>query len=129
MTPIKLYLLRAVYDWAVENGLTPHLIVDAVQPGVRVPSGSVQEGKIVLNVSPRAVQRFALSDQTVTFSARFGGRQFDIECPIPAVRAVYARENGQGVAFPEAEESSTPDTDPNTPAPAPRKGPVLKRIK
>lgn len=127
MTPLKLYLLRAVYDWAVENGFTPHLVVDASHPGVHVPSASVQEGKIVLNVSPRAVQRFELNEQAVTFSARFGGKPFEIECPIPAVRAVYARENGQGVAFPEAEESPGPDS--NSPAPAPRKGPVLKRVK
>lgn len=129
MTPLKLYLMRAVYDWAIENGLTPHLIVDAGQPGVRVPSRSVQEGNIVLNVAPRAVQSFSLNDRIVTFSARFGGKAFDIECPIPAVRAIYARENGQGVAFPEAEDSSTPGPGPNSKPPVPRKGPVLKRIK
>ena len=72
MTPLKLFLVRAVYDWAVENGFTPHLIVDASQPGVRVPSASVQEGKIVLNVAPRAVQGFVLDDRSVRFSARFG---------------------------------------------------------
>jgi stringent starvation protein B len=129
MTPLKLYLVRAVYDWAVENGLTPHLIVDAGQAGVRVPSASVQEGKIVLNIAPRAVQAFALDDQSVRFSARFGGKPFNIECPIVAVRAIYARENGQGVAFPEAEEPAAPDPQSGTPTPVPRKGPVLKRIK
>ncbi|HEX9811883.1 MAG TPA: ClpXP protease specificity-enhancing factor [Burkholderiales bacterium] len=129
MTPLKLYLVRAVYDWAVENGFTPHLIVDASQTGVRVPSASVQEGKIVLNVAPHAVQAFAMDDQSVRFCARFGGKPFDIECPIAAVRAVYARENGQGVAFPETEEPAAPDPHANTPTPVPRKGPVLKRIK
>ncbi len=129
MVPLKLYLLRAVYDWAVENGFTPHLIVDATQPGVRVPAGSAQDGRVVLNVSPRAVQRFALDGRAVTFSARFGGKAFDVECALPAIRAIYARENGQGVGFPEAE-----DTPPTAPAPGaaarpPRKGPVLKRIK
>lgn len=129
MSPLKPYLVRAVYDWAVENGFTPHLIVDANQPGVRVPPTSVQEGKIVLNVAPRAVQAFAMDDNSVRFSARFGGKPFDIECPVAAVRAVYARENGQGVAFPETEEPVAPDPNTNTPTPAPRKGPVLKRIK
>ena len=129
MTPLKLFLVRAVYDWAVENGFTPHLIVDASQPGVRVPSASVQEGKIVLNVAPSAVQGFELDDRSVRFSARFGGKPFGIECPIVAVRAIYARENGQGVAFPETEEPLTPDPPSGTPAPPPRKGPVLKRIK
>ena len=129
MTPLKLYLVRAVYDWAVENGLTPHLIVDASQAGVRVPTASVQEGKIVLNIAPRSVQAFALDDQSVRFSARFGGKPFDIECPIAAVRAIYARENGQGVAFPETEEPAAPDPQSGTPTPVQRKGPVLKRIK
>lgn len=127
MTPLKLYLLRAVYDWAVENGFTPHLIVDAGHPGVRVPSGSVQDGKIVLNISPHAVQRFVLDASAVTFSARFGGKPFEVECGLPAVRAIYARENGQGVGFPESEE--TPPPTPTSTARTPRKGPVLKRIK
>lgn len=129
MTPLKLYLLRAVYDWAVENGFTPHIIVDAGQPGVRVPSAHVQDGKIVLNVSPHAIQRFEPNAQAVTFSARFGGNPFDVECPLAAVRAVYARENGQGVAFPDSEEPTAPSPEPGTPGPPARKGPVLKRIK
>jgi stringent starvation protein B len=65
----------------------------------------------------------------VRFSARFGGKPFDIECPIPAVRAIYARENGQGVAFPETEEPAAPEPPPSAPMPVARKGPVLKRIK
>jgi stringent starvation protein B len=131
MTSIKLYLLRAVYDWAVENGLTPHLIVDASHTGVRVPTPYVQDGKIVLNVSPQAVQGFELTAEWVTFSARFGGQSHTIECPLPAVRAVYARENGQGVAFPDSEETPPATTPPQPGAPMStlRKGPVLKRIK
>lgn len=129
MTPLKLYLLRAVYDWAVENGFTPHLIVDATQPGVRVPTNAVQDGKVVLNISPRAVQHLALDAQAVAFSARFGGKPFGVECALAAVRAIYARENGQGVGFPEGEEPSGPAPAPSRPAPGARKGPVLKRIK
>ncbi len=129
MTPLKLYLLRAVYDWAVANGFTPHLIVDAGQPGVRVPTASVQDGKIVLNVSPQAVQAFSLTAAAVNFSARFGGKSYDVECPLPAVRAVYARENGQGVAFPDSEETPPTTTPAGSTASVPRKGPVLKRIK
>ncbi|MBI3899163.1 MAG: ClpXP protease specificity-enhancing factor [Gammaproteobacteria bacterium] len=129
MTPLKLYLLRAVYDWTVEGGLTPHVIVDAGQPEVSVPSAYVQDGKIVLNVAARAVQHFELTEQALSFSARFGGRPFNVFCPLAAIRAIYARENGQGIAFPEAEEA-TPSTPPDvTPPPVPRKGPVLKRIK
>ncbi|MFL6622639.1 MAG: ClpXP protease specificity-enhancing factor [Sulfurifustaceae bacterium] len=128
MTPLKLYLLRAVYDWAIENALTPHLVVDASHPGVRVPAGYVQDGKVVLNVSPRATQALQLNADGVVFSARFGGKPYDIECPLPAVRALYARENGQGVAFPESDEGP-PTTGPAAPPATPRKGPVLKRIK
>lgn len=127
MIPLKLYLLRAVYDWAVENGFTPHLIVDAAYPGVRVPPGTVQDGKVVLNIAPRAVQRLTLAAPTISFSARFGGKPFEVECALVAVRAIYARENGQGVGFPESDETPTPEPEP--PAPPPRKGPVLKRIK
>ncbi len=129
MTPLKLYLLRAVYDWAVASGFTPHLIVAAGLPGVQVPSAAVQDGKIVLNVSPRAVQGFEMTDDGVRFSARFGGTPHVVVCPLSAVRAVYARENGQGVAFPDSEETPPTVTPPAPPAPAPRKGPVLKRIK
>lgn len=129
MTPLKLYLLRAVYDWAVENGFTPHFIVDAGQPGVRVPAAFVQDGKIVLNVSPRAVHGFVLDDAGVAFSARFNGTPHQIQAPLTAIRAVYARENGQGVAFPDSDEP--PTTTPPEPAASPsaRKGPILKRIK
>jgi stringent starvation protein B len=126
MTPLKLYLLRAVYDWTIEGGFTPHVIVDATQAEVVVPPAYIQDGKIVLNIHPRAVERFELTAQALAFSARFGGRPFAINCPLRALRAIYARENGQGIAFPESEEASPP---PEPPAPLPRKGPVLKRIK
>ena len=128
MTPLKLYLLRAVYDWAVENGHTPHVIVDAGYPGVQVPSNSVQEGRVVLNISPRAVHRFELGTDAMRFSARFGGKPFDVECPLGAIRAIYARENGQGVGFPESDDPPAP-VPPEPQPPPPRKGPVLKRIK
>jgi stringent starvation protein B len=94
-----------------------------------VPAARVQDGKIVLNVSPGAVRHFELNAQLVSFSARFGGNPFSVECPLPAVRAIYARENGQGVAFPESEDSTGPAPEPSPPAPSARKGPVLKRIK
>ena len=128
MTPLKLSLLRAVYDWAIESGFTPHIIVDTKHPGARVPAAYIENDKIVLNVHPRALEHFLLNEQMLSFSARFGGRRFDVECPLPAIRAVYARENGQGIAFPDSEESSSP-SEPMGSAPTPRKGPVLKRIK
>lgn len=126
MTPLKLYLLRAVYDWSVEQGCTPHVIVDATAPGVQIPPAYVQDGQIVLNIHPRAVGRFELSDRALSFSARFGGRPFEVEAPLAAIRAVYAKENGQGIAFPESEESGPPEPEP--PA-GERPRPVLKRVK
>lgn len=130
MTPLKLYLLRAVYDWAVENGLTPHLVVDAGHSGVRVPAGYAQDGKVVLNISPRATQTLQLNADGVVFSARFGGKPYDIDCPLASIRALYARENGQGVAFPDSGDGP-PTAGPAGPPspPTPRKGPTLKRVK
>jgi stringent starvation protein B len=128
MPPLKLYLLRSVYDWAVDTGCTPHVIVDAAHSGVAAPSTSVQDGKIVLNIHPRAVERFELTGEALSFSARFGGRPFSVYCPLGSIRAVYARENGQGMAFPESEETP-PGTPAGTDVTPPRKGPVLRRIK
>lgn len=74
MTPRRPYLLRAFYDWLLENELTPHLVVDATLPGVKVPLEYVQDGQIILNVAPRAVGNLELGNDEVTFNARFGGR-------------------------------------------------------
>ncbi|BAU47257.1 peptidase [Sulfurifustis variabilis] len=126
MTPLKLYLLRAVYDWSVEQGCTPHVIVDAKGAGVQVPPAYVHDGQIVLNIHPRAVGRFELTERALSFSARFGGRPFDVEAPLAAIRAVYAKENGQGIAFPESEEPGPPEPEH---AAESRPRPVLKRVK
>jgi stringent starvation protein B len=127
---LKAYLVRAVCDWALDQGLTPHVAVDATYPGVVVPAEYVQEGRIVLNVHPRAIQGYALGDEGLTFSARFGGRPLTVTIPLPAILAVYARENSQGISFPEpgkpAPESGGPDEGGTPP---PRKGPHLRVVK
>ena len=134
MTPLKYYLLRAAYDWAVENSLTPHVIVDATGADVMVPTRFVENGRIVLNVSPQAVQDFHFDADSIAFSARFGGVPQHVHVPLASVLAVYARETGQGVSFPadrggEAEGTGTePDKTPPEGAP-PRKGPALKIVK
>ncbi len=130
MTAIKPYLIRAIHDWAVENGLTPHVVVDATAPGVAVPEEFVKNGRILLNVHPRAVQGFDLQEEFLLFSARFSGQARALEIPIAAIRAIYARENGQGVAFPEESGAGDEDVDPprGTDQP-PKKGPHLKIIK
>ena len=131
MTALKFYLTRAVYDWAVDNGLTPHIIVDTGAAGVVVPSGQIENGRIVLNIHPRAVHGFGFDETGIRFSARFGGRSFAVDVPLPALMAIYAKENGQGVSFPERDEP--PQEPAGTPRGAKaeprRKRPVLKRIK
>jgi len=132
MTPLKYYLLRAAYDWAVENGLTPHVIVDATGPDVMVPARYVENGRIVLNVSPQAVQAFRFDAEVIAFSARFDGAAQDVHLPLASVLAVYARETGQGVSFPadrgDTATASGPDKTPPDGTP-PRKGPALKIVK
>ncbi|MGC9421692.1 MULTISPECIES: ClpXP protease specificity-enhancing factor [Vibrio] len=99
MTPRRPFILRAFYDWLLENELTPHLVVDATLNGVRVPMEYVQDGQIILNVAPRAVGNLELGNDEVTFSARFGGRPQLVIVPLYAVQAIYARENGAGTMF------------------------------
>lgn len=130
MTPLKFYLTRAVYDWTVDNALTPHVIVNAGAAGVRVPPGHSENGRIVLNIHPSAVHAFDFDRTGIRFSARFGGNSFAVDVPLGALLAIYAKENGQGVSFPERDDSAQPPADPppGTDSP-PRKGPVLKRVK
>ena len=97
------YLIRAIYEWAVDNGYTPHILVAADYPGVTVPRQHVQEGRITLNLSPMAVQSMHLEEDPIWFSARFSGRPFDVTVPCGAVLAIFARENGEGLVFGEVE--------------------------
>lgn len=99
MTPRRPFMLRAFYEWLLDNDLTPHLVVDATMNGVNVPLEFVQDGQIILNVAPRAVGNLQLGDDAVTFSARFGGRPHSVMVPLYAVQAIYARENGAGTMF------------------------------
>ncbi len=104
MTPRRPYILRAFYEWLVDNELTPYLVVEADLPGVRVPEQFVQDGQIVLNLAPRAVGNLEMSNEAVTFNARFGGQPHSVIVPLYAVQAIYARENGAGTMF-EPEEA------------------------
>jgi stringent starvation protein B len=99
MTPRRPYMLRAFYEWLVDNELTPHLVVDATMQGVRVPMEFVQDGQIILNLAPRAVGNLEMGNEAVTFNARFSGRPHSVIVPLYAVQAVYARENGAGTMF------------------------------
>lgn len=115
------YLIRAIYDWCVDNGHTPHLLVAADYPGVTVPLQFVQEGRITLNLSPMAVQALNIEEEPIWFSARFSGRPFDVIVPTGAVLAIFARENGEGLVFGEVEpplgggDSPAPSATPTLP--------------
>ncbi|QKI88666.1 ClpXP protease specificity-enhancing factor [Thiomicrorhabdus xiamenensis] len=100
MTSSRPYLVRAIYDWIVDNGWTPHMQVDANYPGTYVPQQFVQEGMIVLNTSPTAVVGLEMGNEEISFSARFQGMEQSVSFPPEAVLAVFARENGQGMPFP-----------------------------
>lgn len=120
------YLIRAIYDWCVDNGHTPHLLVAADYPGVAVPMQFVQEGRITLNLSPMAVQSLNIESEPIWFSARFSGRPFEVIVPTGAVLAIFARENGEGLVFGEVEslpdgEQPPPASPPPSPEPEPAK--------
>ena len=108
MTSSRPYLLRAIYDWIVENGLTPYLLVDATESQVQVPQQYVNNGKIILNISPTAVQHVSITDEEVSFNARFDGQPMAVVAPIIATLAIYAKENGRGMVFTEDDTPSGP---------------------
>jgi stringent starvation protein B len=156
MTSNRPYLIRAYYEWIVDNNLTPHLVVDATQPGTVVPMEHVKDGQIVLNISPTACGNLQLGSVDIEFDARFSGVPRHILVPCSTVLAIYARENGAGTMFPkeshEQEEhvgdekqdstasltsidggdipddvSATPDDEP--PKPGKKRKPNLKIVK
>ncbi|AWP22477.1 ClpXP protease specificity-enhancing factor [Acidiferrobacter sp. SPIII_3] len=130
MAALRTHLVGAVYQWAVESGFSPFILVDAARPGVQVPPGRVEDGRITLNVDPRAVRNFAIQDEMLSFQARFGGQPFLVSLPIMAVLAIYARENGRGLSFEGEDEPEPPaPATPPTEGAAPRKAPALRRVK
>jgi stringent starvation protein B len=110
MTSNKPYLIRAIYDWIVDNHLTPHLLVNAEYPGVQVPQEHVNNGRIVLNISPQACRGLHLENDRIVFTARFSGVTVQIFVVPAAVFAIYAKENGRGMEFGEEYNEPTPPT-------------------
>ncbi|HDG1710813.1 TPA: ClpXP protease specificity-enhancing factor [Kluyvera ascorbata] len=111
LSPRRPYLLRAFYEWLLDNQLTPHLVVDVMMPGVNVPMEYARDGQIVLNIAPRAVGNLELANDEVRFNARFGGVPRQVNVPLAAVLAIYARENGAGTMFePEAAYDENADS-------------------
>ncbi|AJC20183.1 ClpXP protease specificity-enhancing factor [Pandoraea pulmonicola] len=107
-TSTKPYLLRALYEWCTDNGYTPYLAVH-VDAKTRVPREFVKDGEIVLNISFDATSGLQMGNDWIEFSARFGGISQKVEVQVPNVLAIYARENGQGMAFPVDKQASADD--------------------
>ena len=131
----KPYLLRAIWEWCCDNGFTPHIAV-VVDQRTRVPREFVKDGQIVLNLGPGATNKLQIGNEYVEFQARFGGVARELSVPIQQVAAIYARENGAGMAFDLDEEAlltarvEAEDTDPEPEPPRPEAGrPKLQRIK
>ncbi len=113
----KPYLIRAIYDWCTDSGFTPYVAV-AVDETVRVPAEFVNNGEIVLNVSAMATSRLLIDNEAISFQARFGGVAREVYVPMGQVIAVYARENGQGMAFDVPRAMSAPAPTAGEPAAA-----------
>ena len=137
MNSSRPYLVRALYEWIVDNDCTPHMLVYSEFPAVQVPQGFASDGQIVLNVSPTAVRQLHMDNEAVSFEGRFGGVPHTLYVPIAAILGVYARENGQGMVFDleeplEADDEVEPDDDgppPGSEPPRPTGRPSLKVVK
>jgi stringent starvation protein B len=108
MTPLKPYLIRSIYEWIIDNNLTPHLLVDAENPRAILPVDFIEDGKIVLNIRPEAIQGLNLGNEEIDFNARFSGKPMHIVTPISAVLAIFAKENGKGMIFDQEDNDDEP---------------------
>ena len=135
MTSSRPYLIRALYEWLVDNELTPFLLVNTLKKGVRVPTAFIEDDKIILNISPSAVTGLMLGNDEVLFSARFSGQTMDLFVPIDAILAIYSKENSQGMVFNEEGSTDIPPSGGggsvggNDQSEAPIKRPSLKIVK
>ena len=128
MTSNRPYLLRAVHEWICDNGLTPYIVVDAGKPGVQVPPQAISEGRVVLNLAPRAIARLEIGNDAITFMARFGGVSHAVSVPVAAVQAIYARENGQGMLLAEDAAGTTAPVQSADASPAKPTAPPLQAV-
>jgi len=135
LIPTKPYMLRAIHEWCVDNGLTPHLLVK-VTSQTRVPMAYVKDGEIVLNINYSATKDLHIDNEAIVFSARFGGVSQNLFIPISSVKGIFARENGQGMFF-EVEDISEmvhadtpqPSSDKDEAKAGEKRKPSLKIVK
>jgi stringent starvation protein B len=106
MTSLKPYLIRSIYEWIIDNSMTPHLLIDAEHRDAILPVDFIENGKIVLNIRPEAIQNLSLGNEEIQFHARFSGNPMQISVPTVAVNAIYAKENGKGMVFDEKDDSA-----------------------
>ncbi|MDT8438170.1 MAG: ClpXP protease specificity-enhancing factor [Wenzhouxiangellaceae bacterium] len=115
MSPSQPYLLRALHEWIVDNGLTPQIVVDPEAPNLDVPTAITGQERLVLNISPSAVRDLLIDNDYVSFVARFSGVSHAVLVPVAAIQAIYARENGQGMMFPDSDDAAEPEADQESP--------------
>jgi stringent starvation protein B len=126
MTSLKPYLIRSIYEWIIDNDMTPHLLVDAEDSRAILPQDFIEDGKIVLNIRPAAIQGLSLGNEEIEFNARFSGKPMHIVTPVTAVLAIYAKENGKGMIFDQEEHD---EDEPPPPAKKPAAKPNLRIVK
>lgn len=114
MTSTKPYLLRAIHEWILDNGMTPHLVVDATYPGIQAPLEYAEDGRLVFNISYDATRNLHIGQDWIEFNARFGGVARDVLIPTEAALGIFTRENGQGMIFPDPEHPA--EAKPGRPA-------------
>ena len=128
MTSSRPYVVRALYEWIVENNCTPYILVNAFEEGVEVPQEHVRDGQIILNISPIAVSDLHLGNESLNFEGRFGGIPKIVSVPMDAVYGIYAKENGQGMIFdPELAPPEPPEPEPTAPGKTITVGPSDKK--
>ena len=115
MNSLKPYLIRAIFEWIVENSLTPHLLVATENTGAVVPETFIADGKIVLNIRPEATQGLSMGNEIIEFDARFSGKSMHLIIPVPAVLAIYSKEDGKGMVFNEDDNDPTRPPEENVP--------------
>jgi len=126
MTSSRPYLIRAIYEWIIDNEMTPYLLVNDNHADIVVPREFIEDGKIVLNISPSAVQNLKLGNEDIIFSARFSGQPMQVYVPLECASALYAKENGQGMVFSTHDDTQVEEDDP---APEPPQGPSKPTLK
>lgn len=132
MSSQKPYLIRAIYQWLLDNQSTPYLLVNTIHEGVVVPEQYIRDARIVLNLAPDAITGLNMDNDWVSFSARFSGKSMDLFIPVIAIQAIYGKENNEGMFFPEEEPQSPPpaSTTPTKPTAKATGGkPSLKLVK